>query len=284
MRIGRLHHFRSVFNSMRYIHPSAREARSHIAQAIDRTSNIQKNPGRETFQHLAVIGEVASGKTTLTKLLSKLLELRRVELDKLIYLARYENKNSTPILRDFIVNELNGKTWVSECHYSHARKMIRDLVLARADTIVWLDYSLSLILYRLLRRSFNRIIFNSERKNYWKEGNRSKLSLKRELGMFLNVLRRYLTREGKKLFQLLFNDPRYAHLNIVRLSSPRALYTWLFKIARAKQKSLFPITRERPSSSFTQTLTVFTREMPRIRLVPSKQFVDDQASAQQDVM
>lgn len=231
--------------------------------------NFHQNPARETLHRLSVIGETGSGKTTLCKLISKVLELPFVELDKLEYHAR-ENKISTSILREFVVNELDGKTWVSECHFSRVRKMIRTIVWSQADTIVWLDYSLSLVLYRLARRAFNRIVYNREQKNYWKEGNRSKLALKKELGSFLNILRRYLTREEKKISKLLLTEPRYAHINIVRLSSPRASYKWLSKLSQAKHKSLFLTTRarERPLSNFFQTLLDFTCEMPRILLEP----------------
>lgn len=198
---------------------------------------FNQKPTSETMHRVSVIGETGSGKSTLCMLLSKVLELPFVELDKLEYHAR-ENKISTPLLLDLVVNELDGKDWVTECHFSRVRKAIRDVIWSQTDTIVWIDYPLSLVLYRVARRAFNRIIFNHNNKMYWKEGTRSKLAFKRELGSILNILRRYFTSEGKKIFKILISNPTYAHINIVRLSSPRDTYEWLSQLSQAKYKRL----------------------------------------------
>jgi len=101
---------------------------------------------------------------------------------------------------------------------------VRDLIWRRADTLVWLDYRLSLIMWRLIVRTFRRV---ATREVLW-NGNRE-----RELSahffsrdsIFLWALRTYGLR--RREYPALLASPAYAHLRAVRLPSPRATHLWL---------------------------------------------------------
>jgi hypothetical protein len=81
---------------------------------------------------------------------------------------------------------LCGDTWVVDGNHP----AVRDLIWRRADTIVWLDYRLALIMWRLMLRTFRRV---ATREVLW-NGNRE-----RELSahffsrdsIFLRALRTY---------------------------------------------------------------------------------------------
>ena len=118
-----------------------------------------------------------------------------------------------------IAQALSGPVWVTDGNYSKAR----DLTWGRADTIIWLDYSLPLILWRLTRRNISRIVRRTELWN----GNRETFSsqfLSRD-SLYLYALQTH--RKKRRDYSRLFAEPTYAHLTAIHLRSPRAAARWL---------------------------------------------------------
>ena len=56
--------------------------------------------------------------------------------------------------RTRVAEALSGDSWVIDGNYSK----VRDIVRTRADTLIWLDYALPLILRQLLARTARRAI------------------------------------------------------------------------------------------------------------------------------
>lgn len=173
-----------------------------------------------TGRRIAIVGSTGSGKTTLARQLAQRLGCPHVELD-----ALHWEPNWTPapleLFRWRTQQALRGNAWTVDGNYSK----VRDIVLAQADTIVWLDYALPLILWRLLRRTGRRVVtrevlWNTNRERLWNQLSRDSL--------FLWALRTY--RRRKQEYTAIQADPRYAHLTFVHLRSPRAAETWLAKI------------------------------------------------------
>lgn len=175
-------------------------------------------PYRKGGRRIAVVGTTGSGKTTLARQLSQRLGGFHVELD-----ALYWGPGWTPapaaVFRARVAAALNHDTWVVDGNYSKAR----DIVWSRADTVIWLDYSLPLIIWRLFMRTSRRIVMREE---LW-SGNRERLrtQLFSRDSLFLWALRTY--RRRREEYPVLFNRPEYAHLTIVHLRSPRATREWL---------------------------------------------------------
>jgi adenylate kinase family enzyme len=118
-----------------------------------------------------------------------------------------------------VAQALSGDGWVVDGNYGR----VRDIIWSRADTIVWLDYSLPVIFWRLVRRTFWRVDTQAELWN----GNHERLReqfFSRD-SLFLWALRTYRTR--RRQYPLLFRQPEYAHLAVVRLRSPQAARDWL---------------------------------------------------------
>jgi shikimate kinase len=94
-----------------------------------------------------------SGKTTVGKQLAERLGVPFVELDALVHGPGW-TEISDEGLRELVEPIVAGDGWVIDGGY---RTKIGDLVLARADTVVWIDLPLRVWFPRLLRRTYLRM-------------------------------------------------------------------------------------------------------------------------------
>ena len=173
---------------------------------------------KPNYHRIAVVGTTGSGKTTLARRLAQLLAIPHVELD-----AIHWGPNWTPISPELFCERttqaLNGTSWTVDGNYSR----VRDIIWSRADTIVWLDYALPVIMGRLITRTLRRSL---TRENLW-GGNRETLgkALFSRESILLWALRTY--RRRRREYPALLARPEFAHLTLVRLCSPRETGNWL---------------------------------------------------------
>lgn len=157
------------------------------------------------------------GKTTLAAELARLLAIPHIELDGLFWEPNWVQAE-TGVFRERVMQAIAGEVWVVEGNHSK----VRDLVWSRAETIIWLDYPLSLVLWRTLLRSMRRI---RSRENLWNSGNRETIRntfLSKE-SLLLWHLRTY-RRRRRKYAELLTQQGK---VQLVHLRSPRQLDAWL---------------------------------------------------------
>lgn len=170
------------------------------------------------LQRIVIIGSSGSGKTTLAQQLGERLGIPHVELDALHWEANWVEA-STEVFRERVTLALSGHAWVVDGNYSKAR----DITWPLADTVIWLDYSLPLILGRLLRRTFGRAF---SRQDLW-SGNRETLSkafFSRDSILWWAIT----TYKRRRIeFPELFQRSEFAHLNLLHFRSPRATAEWL---------------------------------------------------------
>ena len=169
------------------------------------------------MQRIAVVGTTGSGKTTLARQISQRLLIPHVELDALHWDANWA-PTPLPVFQERTTQALDGDAWVVDGNYSQ----VRDIIWSRTDTIVWLDYSLWVIMRQLLWRTFRRVL---TRERLW-NGNREDIGLlfSRD-SILLWALRTY--RRRRREYPILLSEPEHTHLQVVRLRSPRATYAWL---------------------------------------------------------
>jgi adenylate kinase family enzyme len=168
-------------------------------------------------QRVIVVGTTGSGKTTLAKELSRRLALPHVELDSLHWDAGW-SMASTELFRERVDAALTGARWVADGNYSK----VRDIVWARADTLVWLDYPLPLTLARVTKRTLRRIFTQEELWN----GNHERLrDLFARDSLILWALR--TTHRRRREYPVLFTQAEYQHLRVAHHHSPRATQKWL---------------------------------------------------------
>jgi len=108
------------------------------------------------MQRICIIGTTGSGKTTLAAEVARILGSVHIELDALNWQPGWVLVPSDRFRHD-VATALEIPRWVTDGNY----RSVRDLVWERADCLVWLNYPLSLIVTRLIRRTARRI-WNSE--------------------------------------------------------------------------------------------------------------------------
>ena len=173
------------------------------------------------FRRIHVVGTTGSGKTTLAQRLAQLLGIPHIELDALHWGPNW----TLPMVEEFrerVAEALGGDHWVVDGNYGK----VRDIVWARADAVVWLDYALPVIMGRLLWRTIRRGVTREE---LW-SGNRERLwnhFFSRD-SLLLWALQTYPRR--RREYPMLLAKPEYAHLAVVRLRSPRATKDWLHHV------------------------------------------------------
>lgn len=166
------------------------------------------------MQRVSVVGNSGSGKTTLGGALGRALGVPHLELDSV-----YHQPNWEPLDRDEFrrrVGELvAADRWVIDGNYS----AVRDLVWGRADTVVWLDLPRSRVMRQLLWRTIRR---GALRMELW-NGNREHLSNLFRADPQESIVAWAWTRHDvyRERYLAASRDPANAHLNFVRVRSPR---------------------------------------------------------------
>ncbi len=177
-------------------------------------------------RRVAVVGVTGSGKTTMAQALSSLLGVPHVEMDALNWQQDWQ-----PIERSEFRRRVDAATstpaWVIDGNY----REVRDLVWRRAEMLVWLDYSLALIYWRLLRRSLRRIVTREELWNGNRESMRGLFFSRDSLFVYAFHSRPELRRNIS-----LGAQKDYPHLELVHLTSPGKARRWLKDLATKEGK------------------------------------------------
>ena len=119
------------------------------------------------MQRVWVVGNAGSGKTTAARTLAARLDVPHVELDAIYHQAGWQ---PLPVedFRRLVTERLSAPAWTVDGNYS----AVADLVLARADTVVWLDLPRPAVMRQLAARTFRRTVLRTELWN----GNREPLT------------------------------------------------------------------------------------------------------------
>lgn len=111
------------------------------------------------MKRVAVIGSASgNGKTTVGKAISAKLALPFVELDELHWGPNW-TEATVDELRARVAPIVGTDEWVIDGVY---RAKLGDLVLQRAELVVWLDLPLHVWLPRLIRRTVRRVVRREE--------------------------------------------------------------------------------------------------------------------------
>ncbi len=98
-------------------------------------------------------GPTGSGKTTVSRELGRLLGLPVIELDALFHRPNWEPTPEDEF-REKIAERLarHSDGWVCDGNY----RTIRDIVLPKVETVVWLRLPFPLVFWRLFKRTVTR--------------------------------------------------------------------------------------------------------------------------------
>ncbi|POM25740.1 topology modulation protein [Actinomadura rubteroloni] len=170
----------------------------------------------QTFpSRVAIFGLPGAGKSTLAHELSRRHEIPVHELDDILF-ARH---GALPLdrFRAEVGTVTVGPRWIVDGNYSK----LQDVTWDRAELVIWLDYRLPLILWRVTRRNLRRLSGREQtgRRLTWRAaffGRRSVLG---------NAARKYIRNRPRYAAQLAQTEAR--GVTVVRLRSPRKTNRWL---------------------------------------------------------
>ena len=166
---------------------------------------------------IAVQGTSGSGKTTVARELARRHGVPHVELDALHH---GPNWLETPAeeFRRRVAAATAGDGWVVDGNYD---SKLGDLVLGRADTVVWLDLPLRVALSRVTRRTIRRI---RTREELW-SGNRESWrgGFVGWESMFVWTIRSHLRNRRARAERF----ARHPSLRVVRLRSREEVESYL---------------------------------------------------------
>jgi adenylate kinase family enzyme len=183
-----------------------------------------------TLERIVIVGKCGSGKTTLATQLADRLNLTNVELDAInwqpnwVSLPKHEFRERVGEALPF-----NGY-WIADGNYI---RVVRDIVWGRADTLIWLDYSLRVAILRVLRRTIGRIVWRKELWNGNRETLRNHLTCDLNQNLFLWTIRMHT--QHRKDFPVYFQQPEYSHLNVLRFRTPKETEQWLRGLPSPKE-------------------------------------------------
>ena len=166
-----------------------------------------------------VAGVTGSGKTTLSRRLAALWDLRHVEIDGLFHGPDWTPRAEfLDDVRAFAAEE----RWVTEWQYTS--KGTDEILTPRAQLALWLDYPYRVVRSRLLRRTLSRSILRTRMWN----GNVEK-PIWRMLGSTPeeSILAWQTATLHKWSERFPAVQERFPHLTIVRLTHPRETKRWL---------------------------------------------------------
>jgi adenylate kinase family enzyme len=166
------------------------------------------------MDRVSVVGNAGSGKSRLAAELASVLGTRHIELDAVIHQANW-NDLEVDEFRRRVGCLVAADSWVIDGNYS----TVRDLVWARADTVIWLDLPRLTVMTRVTRRTLGRVVTRRELWNGNRESWRDALSLApyRSVVAWAWVQHRHYQR----MYQAAALDPAWVDLHFVRVRSRR---------------------------------------------------------------
>jgi adenylate kinase family enzyme len=158
--------------------------------------------------------------------LAKKMDLDFIELDALNWEPGWVNAEPE-IFQTRVELAICSEKWVVAGNYGK----VRNITWPKAEAVIWLDYPLSLILWRLLKRSVQRwwtreLLWGTNYERLWPQ-----FKFWSDESLFVWAFKTYWRR--KREFPLLFQQPEYSHLKVYKFKTPAETQDWLSSIQPA---------------------------------------------------
>jgi adenylate kinase family enzyme len=178
-------------------------------------------------QRVSVVGTSGAGKSTVSWELARRLGATWLELDSVYHQAGW-----TPLdageFRARVAAAVAGERWVIDGGYG----VVRDLVWARADTVVWLDLPRRTVMRRVIWRTLRRIGLRVELWNGNRERWRNLFSLDQEESVIAWAWQTHAANRAR--YEAAMTDPVHGHMRFVRLRSPVSVRQFLQSVEAAQ--------------------------------------------------
>jgi adenylate kinase family enzyme len=177
------------------------------------------------YQRFVIIGTTGAGKSTLAKRLAETIRGDYIELDALHWEPNWV-RAPLDVFRARAQAATRSDCWVAAGNF----QVLQDIIWTKAEVVIWLDYSLPLIFWQLLRRTIDRAITHEELwsgnvdHNIWMH-----LKFWSADSHFNTLFRTYWRR--KREFPNYFLLQQYEHLVFLHFRMPRETKLWLEKFS-----------------------------------------------------
>jgi adenylate kinase family enzyme len=175
-------------------------------------------------KRIVVVGTTSSGKSTLASQLAEKIGGDFIELDAMHWEPDWVEAPNE-VFRERVEMAIKSATWVVAGNY----RVVRDVIWQRAEAIIWLDYPLHIVFWRLLTRTIRRVVtreklFAGNVENGW-----THLKLWSEESLFHWLFKTYWRR--KREYPQLFALPENNHLNVIHFKHPNEANDWMANVA-----------------------------------------------------
>jgi adenylate kinase family enzyme len=108
---------------------------------------------------MIITGTTCTGKTTLGKKLSERFHIIQVDLDEYHFLPNWVEKEKSVFMNDVLSVTNSEMNWIVTGSY---QTIFKDTLWKDASVIIWLDYSLGVILRRYFKRTYRRVFLKEK--------------------------------------------------------------------------------------------------------------------------
>jgi len=161
-------------------------------------------------EKIVIVGTTGSGKTTFAGRLSVLTGIPHFELDGLFWKPDWQEAPREEF-REKIISVTDKSKWIIDGNYAWNQ----DITIGRADTVIWLDCSKLLSLYRVLTRSLRRII---NKKPLWQNNKESLIRIISPKNSILFFAWRSYIKKKNRYNKLFAGE---STLNLIRITGKR---------------------------------------------------------------
>lgn len=179
-------------------------------------------------KRIVIVGTTGSGKSTLAASLSTILNIPHIEQDALYWEENW-TKTSDAAFIEKVNHAINtaGDSWIVDGNYSLSRL----IVWPKADTVIWLDYPLRLIYWRLFWRSLKRVI---SREKLW-HNNRESFYSQFLAKDSLFIWARDTYHRRKATYTQIISNNEYPNIRFLHFHNPKETETFLSWVAKNAQ-------------------------------------------------
>lgn len=164
------------------------------------------------MKKILVIGTSGSGKSTLAKQLSKILDVQFFPSDNFYWEAGWKITSPEKVFEE-VSSVMTQKEWILDGNFETERELVWKL----SDCIVWLDYSLAMILWQVTSRNFKWLLTGQ---TTW-SGN--KMTFQRAISGIRHAIKSYSEKKKNYPFWL----AELSEIKVYRFSRKQETEKWL---------------------------------------------------------